>query len=211
MTPQTISVNLQHPQQRLDDVREVFKDQANALNTISTRVGDEMIRAMELMLSAHGRVIVTGMGKSGIIGKKISATLVMGDALAIALINARGFLPNDFARFHPGGSLGRKLLTRVRDIMHVNYARLKPTDEFMQVMSAITKTRLGLATVVDADGKLVGVISDGDLLRAMQPPISDRMMNLLARDIMTSKPVIVPASAMFTEAAIGEDLRRGAH
>jgi arabinose-5-phosphate isomerase len=129
-----------------------------------------------------------------------TATLVMGDALAIALMNARCFLPADFAKFHPGGSLGRQLLTHVSDVMHVNYTRLTPTDEFMHIMTAVTKTRLGLAVIVDAEGQLLGVISDGDMIRAMQRTSDNPFIKMLARDFMTPNPITVSETAMFSEA-----------
>src|SRR5690606_38308757 len=97
-----------------------------------------------------------------------TAALVIGDALAVALIHLRGFRPQDFARFHPGGSLGRKLLTRVNDVMHTRYPVVRQDAVFKEVVTAISPGRLGIALVLDGAGSLAGVITDGDLGRAME-------------------------------------------
>ncbi|WP_119156703.1 KpsF/GutQ family sugar-phosphate isomerase [Caldimonas tepidiphila] len=274
---------------------QVFRDQAAALLAIADRLGREVAAAVDLILSARGRVIICGMGKSGIIGRKIAATfastgtpsffvhpgeafhgdlgmirsddvvvlisysgeteevlkllpylqhveapiialtgganstlarhakvtldvgvakeacpnnlapttsttatLAMGDALAVALIQIRGFQPHDFARFHPGGSLGRKLLTRVRDVMHRPLPSVAPEASFKEIVSAITRGRLGIVAVQSAAGTLAGVITDGDLRRAMEA--HDDIRSLAARDIMSSRPVTIAEDAMFSDA-----------
>jgi arabinose-5-phosphate isomerase len=127
-----------------------------------------------------------------------TATLVMGDALAVALIGLRGFRPQDFARFHPGGSLGRKLLTRVRDVMHARYPAVNRDASFKEVVSAISRGRLGIAVVLGEHGELAGVITDGDLGRAMdaQPDT----LRCTAGDIMSRQPLTIAQDAMFSEA-----------
>ncbi len=276
-------------------IRQVFTEQALALQSIAARVGDEVTQALDLILSSPGRVIVSGMGKSGIVGRKMAATfastgtpsffvhpgeayhgdlgmitrhdvvilisysgetdeilkllpylkhvgapiiaitggrestlarhasvvldvfvekeacpnnlapttsttatLVMGDALAVALIYIRDFQPQDFARFHPGGSLGRRLLTRVRDVMHRGLPYVAPGEEFRHVVSAITRGQLGIAVVLDALGDLAGVITDGDLRRAMA--LHDDIRALRASDMMSAKPLVIAEDAMFTDA-----------
>ena len=241
-----------------------FRAYAAELNGLASRVDGSFARAVGMILAAEGRVIVSGMGKSGIIGRKIAATfastgttahflhpaeafhgdlgmlrtddlavlisysgeteevvrllpplkrlgvpivglvgdpdstlagasdvvldvsvrrevcpnnlapttstmaaLAMGDALAVALIERRRFMPADFARFHPGGSLGRRLLTRVRDVMHTrNLPTVRPDEPMQSVIWAMTRGRLGLALVME-DGALRGIITDGDLRRAL--------------------------------------------
>ena len=96
-----------------------------------------------------------------------TATLAMGDALAIALLQKRGFREEDFAQFHPGGTLGRRLLLKVRDLMHVGEAvpRVPHQASAQEAIQVMTTKRLGMTTVVDEAGRLLGVITDGDLRR----------------------------------------------
>jgi arabinose-5-phosphate isomerase len=274
---------------------ESLHDQALALIQIANRLGDEFNRAIELILTCSGRTIVTGMGKSGLIGKKMAstfastgtpsffihpgeafhgdlgmiipgdlvilisysgeteevirlipslknfgnpiigvmgnqrstlgkhsdialdvavereicphnlapttstlATLAMGDAMAIALIKARNFKPMDFARFHPGGSLGRRLLTRVRDVMRTdNLPYVVPSTKVRECVFTMTSGRLGLALVVE-DGCLRGIITDGDLRRAMLR--DSGMMDKPVREFMTPDPVTIQTDTLLVEA-----------
>jgi arabinose-5-phosphate isomerase len=128
----------------------------------------------------------------------------MGDAVAVALIKARDFKPMDFARFHPGGSLGRRLLTRVRDVMHRDNlpfvgSRIKVRD----CIFTMTACRLGLALVVE-EGLLEGIITDGDLRRVLlQDP---DMMDTPVSEFMDPDPVTSLANRMLTEAeAVGRE------
>ncbi|MDB5818323.1 MAG: KpsF/GutQ family sugar-phosphate isomerase, partial [Rhizobacter sp.] len=283
------------PATTLSAVSFVFEQQAAALHSIASRIDESASRALDLILSARGRVIVSGMGKSGIIARKIASTLsstgtpaffvhpaeayhgdlgmigvddvvilisysgetdevlkllpylkhidapviaitgglastlarhassvldvrvdkeacphnlapttsttaalVMGDALAVALMEMRSFRPQDFARFHPGGSLGRKLLTRVCDVMHVAFPRVSPRASFKQVVAAVTRGRLGIAVVVLDDGGLHGVITAGDLGRAMDA--NDDTRHLTAVDFMSAHPLTVAPHLMFGQA-----------
>ena len=97
-----------------------------------------------------------------------TATLVLGDAIAIALLTARGFTEEDFAFAHPGGALGKKLLLRVADVMHTENAIpcVSPTSNLEQTIVEMTSKRLGMTTVIDQDRKLLGVFTDGDIRRA---------------------------------------------
>ncbi|MFJ7884030.1 SIS domain-containing protein [Pseudomonas sp. NPDC096917] len=94
------------------------------------------------------------------------ATMAMGDALAVAIIEAIQFKPMDFARYHPGGSLGRKLLTRVSDVMHSPAPIVSPATSFHDCLLVMTQSRMGLTVVMD-QGVLVGIVTDGDLRRAL--------------------------------------------
>ncbi len=272
--------------------RAVISTEIEALEGMASRMDSDFSKAVEIVRQARGRVVVVGMGKSGIIGKKIAATmastgtpsffvhpgeafhgdlgmirpidvalmisnsgeteelirllpfmeyqknpviamtgkrdstlarhadvvldvsvareacnnnlaptssttatLVMGDALAVVLSTLKGFQPEDFARFHPGGSLGRKLLTTVADVMH--HGEL-PVCEigagFKDVVHIITRGRLGLAIVMEGK-ELRGVITDGDIRRAFEK--SDSPLSLTAGDIMTRQPLTTHAGERF--------------
>lgn len=278
----------------IETAKEVFKEQASALRTTGEAVGVEFEQAVSMILNGKGRVIVSGMGKSGIIGQKIAATLAstgtpsfsvhpaeayhgdlgmitrddlailisysgeteevirlipslrhfgtpiialvgnqastlaknsdvtldvsvqrevcpnnlapttsttvalaMGDALAVALIKRRGFMPQDFAVFHPGGSLGRRLLTTVKDVMHRNVPINAPLDAIRDVIVEMTEGGLGITAVV-SDGKIEGIITDGDLRRALFS--HDGISGLHAQDIMTRNPISVYEDEKFAEA-----------
>ncbi len=275
--------------------RQVIATEVSALNRMADNLGDNFARAVDLILGRRGRLMVMGMGKSGIIGKKITATLastgtpayfvhpgeafhgdlgmirpndvallisnsgeteelirlipffqhqqntiiamtgktdstlarhatvvldisvereacnnnlaptssttatlVMGDALAVVLSTLRGFQPEDFARFHPGGSLGRRLLTRVKDIMRTGALPTNAsTDTLRDVVHEITRGRLGLALIVDA-GRLVGLVTDGDLRRALDTYADP--LSMQAADIMTRNPKTITPDERYAEA-----------
>ena len=125
-----------------------------------------------------------------------TATLVMGDALAVALMEARNFQPHEFARFHPGGSLGRKLLTRVKHEMTSKNLPLISADSSIQkVIHSMNEGRLGLC-IVD-NGK--GIITDGDLRRHMETN-AENFMQLTAKDLMGINPKTIDAEARLNEA-----------
>ena len=265
--------------------RQVLDIEADAVRNLATRLDEHFVYALQLMLDCKGRVVVTGMGKSGHIGGKIAATLAstgtpaffvhpgeashgdlgmiahddvvlalsnsgesseivsivqlikrrgaklvamtgnplstlareadahldasvdkeacplnlaptasttaalaLGDALAVALLDARGFSADDFARTHPGGSLGRRLLIHVRDIMHSGDALPIITVEaaLKSALLEMTAKGLGMTAVVDAHGKVVGVFTDGDLRRALENALD--LNHAQVRDLMTKNP-----------------------
>ena len=264
--------------------RDVLRIESEAVAALIDRVGEDFARAVELILNCKGRVIVTGLGKSGIVGKKIAATLTstgtsayflhpveavhgdlglvlkndvvicisksgntdeltklfpvlkligvpvitmtgnmrsalaqrsdvvldvgvseeacpldlaptasttatmaMGDALAVALLKKREFCSEDFAFLHPGGSLGKKLLV-VSEVMFTgdHIPRVGPGTALREVIFEITRKRFGCTCVVDDAGVLTGLITDGDLRRTMQN--HENPGTLLARDIMNRAP-----------------------
>ncbi len=117
-----------------------------------------------------------------------TAQLVIGDALMVALLEAKGFTPEDFARFHPGGSLGKKLYLRVDDIYKMNESpKVLLEDDIKTVISEITSKRLGATAVVDDEGGLLGVITDGDLRRMLEN-FSSKLNEIKAKDIMSINP-----------------------
>ncbi len=128
-----------------------------------------------------------------------TAQLVMGDAMAIALLECRGFSPSDFAKYHPGGALGKKLYMRVSDL-YINNEKpqVASTDNIKQVIMEMTSKRLGATAVLNADGDMVGIITDGDLRRML---MSGRdIANLTAADIMSVKPKTIDENAMAVNA-----------
>jgi len=129
-----------------------------------------------------------------------AAAMALGDALAMALLEARGFTAEDFARSHPGGSLGRKLLTHVRDVMRTGDAvpKVAPYATLAQALFEITGKGMGMTTVVNADGTLAGIFTDFDLRRCL-PDVSNFNETRVA-GFMTSKPVIIGPDELAVEA-----------
>lgn len=127
-----------------------------------------------------------------------TASLAMGDALACALMEVRHFEAKDFARFHPGGSLGRRLLTRVKDVMHKdNLPVVPPEMNLGEAIIHISDGKLGLAVAM-RDGKILGIVTDGDVRRAMQRSRS-KFFELSVEDIMTRTPKMVYGNAKISE------------
>ncbi len=127
-----------------------------------------------------------------------TAQLVVGDALAICLLELRGFSSNDFAKYHPGGALGKKLYLRVQDISSVNEKpKVVPTTNIKDIIIEITEKMLGVTAVVEND-KIAGIITDGDL-RRMLSKVDDFSL-LTAKDIMSANPKRINAEAMAVEA-----------
>ena len=285
--------------QILNSARNTFRLEAEAIAHLADLLTADFENAVRAILAMRGKLIVTGMGKSGIVGKKIAATLastgtpsfflhpgeayhgdlgmiergdvmlalsnsgqtdevlklipylenngntvialtgkpestlarhshfhlnvavadeacplslapttsttamlVMGDALAIALMQERNFRPEDYARFHPGGSLGRRLLTRVGDVMRKeDLPVVPPRMKLAEVIIRISDARLGVAIVMEAD-RILGLITDGDVRRAMQR-YGDRFFAIPAEEIMTRTPKLVRTADRITDA---EDL-----
>lgn len=127
-----------------------------------------------------------------------TAQLVMGDALAICLVELRGFSSTDFAKYHPGGALGKRLYLRVNDLSSVNEKpQVEPDTNVKQVIVEISEKMLGVTAVVD-DGNIIGIITDGDLRRMLTK--SDAFIHLTAKDIMSSNPKRIDANAMAVDA-----------
>ncbi|MGA8513408.1 MAG: KpsF/GutQ family sugar-phosphate isomerase, partial [Burkholderiaceae bacterium] len=137
-----------------------------------------------------------------------TAQLAMGDALAVALLDARGFKAEDFARSHPGGSLGRKLLTHVRDVMRSGDAvpRVTAQTPFTELMREMSAKGLGASAIVDAAGQPVGIFTDGDLRRLIERGADLR--GLFAQDVMHAQPATVHADALAVDAVELMEQRR---
>lgn len=273
---------------RLALAGDVLRRESEALAALITRLDDRFERAIELILNSRGRVIVTGMGKSGLIGQKIAATLsstgtpayflhpveaghgdlgvvseedvvlaisksaeseeigdllpafkrlglpiilitgningelatradavldasvareaephdlvptcsttaalALGDALAVVLMSEHGITPDDFARFHPRGALGRRLLLTVSDVMHSGDAipAVPEAAPFKELLVEMTRKRLGCAAIVTTGNRLAGVFTDGDLRRHIEAQRD--LFGLRAADVMTPNPKTV--------------------
>ena len=273
-----------------------FRAEAEAVQSLAGQLTDDFEKAVRAILATHGKVIVTGMGKSGLVGRKIAATLAstgtpsfflhpgeayhgdlgvieagdivlalsnsgqtdevlrlipylqecgntviamtgnagstlaknstyhldvsvkseacplslaptcsttaqlaMGDALAVALMNERGFRAEDFARYHPGGSLGRRLLTRVGDVMRSEHLpTASPSSRLGEVIITISDARMGVAVILD-EGKIAGIVTDGDVRRAMLK-YGARFFDITADEIMTRTPKTVSVADRLTDA-----------
>ena len=137
-----------------------------------------------------------------------TAQLAMGDALAVALLDARGFKAEDFARSHPGGALGRKLLTLVSDVMRAGdqIPQVGLNASFSELMREMGAKGLGATAVVDGDSKVVGVFTDGDLRRLVEK--GSDLRSLLAHQVMHPRPSTIPSTALAVEAAELMEFRR---
>jgi arabinose-5-phosphate isomerase len=285
--------------------RKVLEIESQAILELLSRIDDAFDQAVEILFACTGRVVVTGMGKSGLIGQKISATfsstgtpslflhpaeavhgdlgrivkgdvvlalsnsgdtaeiltllpavkrlgaplvsmtgnklsqlatvadvhldvsireeacplglaptasttaaLAMGDALGMALLERRGFTVDDFAVLHPGGKLGKQLL-RVEDVMRTGDAvpRVHMGTSMKDVLFEMTRKRLGLTTVTDPQGRLVGVISDGDLRRQMERH-GHHVLDRSAGECMTPDPVLIDRRALATAALDAMEARK---
>jgi arabinose-5-phosphate isomerase len=128
-----------------------------------------------------------------------TAQMVMGDALAVTLMELKGFTSSDFAKFHPGGALGKKLYLRVFDLSNQNEKPVVTEDNTLrEVIVEITEKRLGITAVLDEKGLLTGVITDGDLRRMLEK--RDNLSDVKARDIMSSGPKTVEGDALAVDA-----------
>jgi arabinose-5-phosphate isomerase len=128
-----------------------------------------------------------------------TAQMVMGDALAVCLMEMKGFNSDDFAKFHPGGTLGKKLYLRVSDLIIDNEKpAVKPTATVKEVIVEITRNRLGAAAVINESNKIAGIITDGDLRRMLEK--NDSVNVLLAKDIMSVTPKSINADSLAVEA-----------
>jgi arabinose-5-phosphate isomerase len=284
----------------INSAKLVFQIESDALSRLSTRLDANFAGAIDSILSSSGRVVVCGMGKSGLIGKKIAATLAstgtpsffmhpgeayhgdlgmvtpadtflaisnsgetdeviklipflkgnqnylvaltgnakstlakaahshldvsveqeacplqlaptssttaalaMGDALAVTLMKARGFRPENFARFHPGGSLGRRLLCKVDDEMTTEgLPFVSPHAQTLDVLQAMTTARLGLAIVRPSEStNCWGLVTDGDIRRAIEK-FGDALFRLTAADLMSLDPSMVATGTRVEDALI---------
>lgn len=287
-----------NPGRALEVAREVLRTEADAIERVSAHLDDSFFEAVSLLLACRGRVVVTGMGKSGHIGRKLAATfastgtpaffvhpaeashgdlgmitaddvvvalsnsgetgelvsilpmikrigakliamtgnaasslgrlsdvhldahvekeacplglaptasttaaLALGDALAVTLLDARGFGAEDFARSHPGGALGRRLLTFVRDVMRTGDAvpRVRSDANLSDALIEMTAKGLGMTAIVDADDRVVGIFTDGDLRRLFKRTLDFTSLKLA--EVMKADPRTIDPDKLAAEAA----------
>ena len=129
-----------------------------------------------------------------------TAQMALGDALAVALLSVRGFSPEDFAKFHPGGALGKQLYLRVRELCALHERpEVGPDTPLQEVILEISSKRLGATAVLDEAGTLLGVVTDGDMRRMLQRPDTD-LKTMRARDILTATPKTIAPDALAVDA-----------
>lgn len=173
--------------QEIKDIAPVLKKNSSALIAITGNVQSDLAKHADVILD----VTVSQEACPNNLAPTSSTTaqLVMGDALAVALMKLNNFTGEDFARFHPGGALGKRLLWSVEDVMDT-YQRplVKPDSSIYEVIDSLTSGRNGITVVMEGE-KILGVITDGDLRRMLQK--HKDYQNLLAKDILTSNPKMV--------------------
>ncbi len=178
----------------------VLKRQGNALIAMTGRPDSSLAREADVHLdvSVPAEACPLDLAPTA----STTAALAMGDALAVALLEARGFTAEDFARSHPAGSLGRRLLLHIRDVMHAgdDVPRVRETATLSETLVEMSRKRLGMSAVVDGDGRLLGLYTDGDLRRTLDDATVD-MRSTPISVVMTRSPKTIGADALAVEAA----------
>lgn len=177
----------------------VLKRQGNVLVSMTGRPTSSLAQAADVHLdvSVPAEACPLALAPTS----STTASLAMGDALAVALLDARGFTADDFARSHPAGSLGRRLLLHITDVMHSGQD-LPCVDDGATLSEALvemSRKRLGMTAVVDADQRLIGLFTDGDLRRALDSELDVRSARIV--DVMTRDPRTIGADRLAVEAA----------
>jgi arabinose-5-phosphate isomerase len=178
----------------------VLKRQGNALIAMTGKPQSTLARAADVHLDVSVAVEACPLDLAPT--SSTTATLAMGDALAVALLEARGFTADDFARSHPAGSLGRRLLLHITDVMHAgdDVPRVQATATLSEALVEMSRKRLGMTSVVDAEGRLLGLFTDGDLRRTLDDAALDVRTAMIA-DVMTRNPRTIAADQLAVEAA----------
>ncbi len=181
-------------------VLPVLKRQGNRLIAMTGRPQSTLAREADLHLdvSVPAEACPLALAPTS----STTASLAMGDALAVALLEARGFTSEDFARSHPAGALGRRLLLHIADVMHTGdeIPRVGPDATLGDALLEMSRKRLGMTAVVDDDNRLLGLYTDGDLRRSLADPANDVRGTRIDR-VMTRSPVTIDADALAVEAA----------
>jgi arabinose-5-phosphate isomerase len=201
ITPQDVVLALSHSGEtdELLTILPLIKRQAIALIAMTGHAGSSLARLADVHLdiSVPAEACPLGLAPTA----STTAALAMGDALAIALLEVRGFTAEDFARSHPAGSLGRRLLLRIADIMHTGQAvpTVAPRASLTEALMEMTRKGLGMTAIVDDDGRLLGVFTDGDLRRAVDDDIDLRTTPVTR--LMTAQPKTIGGDRLAIEAA----------
>ena len=178
----------------------LLKRQGNALIAMTGRPGSSLAREADVHLDASVPAEACPLALAPT--ASTTAALALGDALAVALLEARGFTAEDFARSHPAGSLGRRLLLHIRDVMHAgdDVPRVREDASLSETLVEMSRKRLGMSAIVDADGRLLGLYTDGDLRRTLDDATIDVRATKIA-SVMTRNPKVIDADALAVEAA----------
>jgi len=184
----------------------IAKRQGTPLIAMTGNTASSLARLAEVHLDVHVDKEACPMNLAPT--SSTTAMLVMGDALAVACLDARGFGPDDFARSHPAGALGRKLLTRVENVMRTGelVPRVRDDASVMDALHEITRKQIGVTAVLDRSDALVGIFTDGDLRRLLER-VGDVRTVALA-DVMTRAPLTIRSDALAAEAAQVLDQQR---
>jgi arabinose-5-phosphate isomerase len=178
----------------------VLKRQGNPIIAMTGRPNSRMAKLADVHLDASAAEEACPLGLAPT--SSTTTALVLGDALAVALLEARGFTADDFARSHPAGALGRRLLLHISDIMHAGseVPRVGLSATASEALVEMTRGRLGMTAVVDAQDRLLGVFTDGDLRRALDDAQLD-LRSTPVEQLMGHKPKTIGAHALAVEAA----------
>jgi arabinose-5-phosphate isomerase len=178
----------------------VLKRQGNPIIAMTGRPNSRMAKLADVHLDASAAEEACPLGLAPT--SSTTTALVLGDALAVALLEARGFTADDFARSHPAGALGRRLLLHISDIMHAGseVPRVGLSATASEALVEMTRGRLGMTAVVDAQDRLLGVFTDGDLRRALDDAQLD-LRSTPVEQLMDHKPKTIGAHALAVEAA----------
>lgn len=178
----------------------VLKRQGNVLISLTGKPGSSLANAADVHLdvSVPEEACPLGLAPTS----STTAALVMGDALAVSLLEARGFTADDFARSHPAGALGRRLLLHISDIMHAGseVPRVGINATASEALVEMSRKRLGMTAIVDTEDRLLGVFTDGDLRRALDDAQID-LRNTPVKQLMAHSPKTIAADALAIEAA----------
>ena len=177
-----------------------LKRQGNPVIAMTGRAGSSLAREADIHLDVAVPVEACPLQLAPT--SSTTASLAMGDALAVALLEARGFTADDFARSHPAGALGRRLLLHITDIMHVGdeVPRVGPAATLSEALMEMSRKRLGMTAVVDTDNRLLGLYTDGDLRRSLDDAQVDLRTTRIDA-VMTRSPRTIGADALAVEAA----------
>ena len=177
-----------------------LKRQGNILVSMTGRTGSTLARESDVHLDVGVPTEACPLALAPT--SSTTAALAMGDALAVALLDSRGFTADDFARSHPAGALGRRLLLRITDVMHAGdeVPRIGPEASISEALAEMSRKRLGMTAVVDVDSRLLGMYTDGDLRRSLDDTKIDLRHTAIAV-VMTRSPRTIDAGALAVEAA----------
>ena len=188
--------------EELSVILPLIKRQGNVLIAMTGDAGSTLAKRSDIVLDAGVMKEACPLGLAPT--ASTTAALAMGDALAAALLDKRGFKAEDFALLHPGGTLGKKLLLKVSDVMHVGneVPKVKVSDLMKDVIYEITSKKLGMTTVVSEKGEFKGIITDGDLRRFLEKEIGKRSdpLSKKAGDVMTRSPKTIEKDALAAKA-----------